>query len=485
MEPVHLILIIVGYFALLLGISKWVERGSNESSFFTGDKSSPWYLVAFGMIGASLSGVTFVSIPGAVANDAFAYFQMVMGYTVGYGVIALVLLPLYYRLQLTSIYSYLDQRYGRNAQLVGSFFFLLSRVIGASLRMYLVVIALQAFVFDQLGIHYSVTIAVSLALIWVYTSKAGIKTIVYTDTLQTLFMLVAMVATLIYVLNHFDYRIDFLYHSMAEEGLTTTFFTDDLTASNTFWKQFLGGAVIAIAMTGLDQDMMQKNLTCSNLKDAQKNVYSFTVVLVFVNALFLILGALLVFYGIHEHIPIPMVEGSQRTDLIFANLAMNHFHPLIGVVFLIGLTAAAYSSADSALTSLTTSFCYDVMRWDDQDKVKNKTKVHLGFTVLLYLVIMIFVVWNDGAAVGTLFKAAGYTYGPLLGLFFFGIITKRAVNDQLIPVVCLLSPAICYGLNVLVPRFLGYSFGYELLLLNGLLTYGLLYVLKPKQNTTY
>lgn len=479
LSPLIILSFVAAYFLLLVVISKIIERKSDERSFFTGNRSSPWYLVAFGMIGASLSGVTFVSVPGAVAVKSFSYFQMVLGFTVGYIIIALVLLPLYYRLNLTSIYSYLDQRFGRNSQLVGALFFLLSRVIGASLRMYLVVLTLQTFVFDQLGIHFTVTIAISLALIWIYTSKAGIKTIVYTDTLQTAFMLLSLCFTIYFILDHFNFDFTFIKEGLDVQGLTKTFFTNDISASNTFWKQFLGGAVIALAMTGLDQDMMQKNLTCPSIKEAQKNVYAFSTVLVFVNALFLIMGALLVFYMQQENIAFPLKEdGGIRTDLIFPTLALEYFSPVIGIIFLLGLIAAAYSSADSALTALTTSYCFDIMKWSDEKVKLNKTKVHIGFSVVLFFVISIFYLWNNDAAIFTLFRLAGYTYGPLLGLFFFGILTNVNIKDQLVPYACILSPIICYGLDYFIPQWTGYSFGMELLLINGVISFCLLFMLK-------
>lgn len=483
MNPLILLSIIAIYFLVLLGISKYVERTSDSSSFFNGNRSSPWYLVAFGMIGASLSGVTFVSVPGNVAVTQFAYFQMVLGFTVGYIVIALVLLPIYYKQNLTSIYSYLETRFGRNAQLIGTGFFMLSRVIGASLRMYLVVITLQAFVFDALGIPFYVTIAISLALIWVYTSKAGIKTIVYTDTLQTAFMLIAMGLTIFYILQSFDFDFETIKSGLDELNITQTFFTDDLKAGNTFWKQFVGGAVLAIAMTGLDQDMMQKNLTCPNLKDAQKNVYAFTSVLVIVNGLFLFMGALLFLYAQKNNISLPLSDtGTLQTDLIYPTLALEHFHPALRIIFFVGLIAAAYSSADSALTALTTSFCFDIKQWKDEDLKKNKTKVHLGFTAILYIVIFIFCLWNNRAAITTLFVLAGYTYGPLLGIFFFGILTKIKLNDKLIPIACILSPIIAYGIQWYTKEYQDYSFGHELLLLNGLIAFVLLFLTKNKSN---
>ena len=509
MSPILLLLIVVLYFSILVIISKVVEKNSNADSFFTGNKQSPWYLVAFGMIGASLSGVTFISIPGAVALGAFGYFQMVLGFVAGYAVIALVLLPLYYKLNLTTIYTYLQQRFGRNSQLIGAGFFMLSRVLGASLRMYLVVLVLQTFIFNSLGIHFSLTIGISLILIWIYTSKAGIKTIVYTDTLQTLFMLIALFATIIYIMNHFDFEWVKVWNEMSKTDLfgkenasiTNIFTFDKLSTAGTFWKMFTGGMFIAIAMTGLDQDMMQKNLTCPNIKEAQKNVLGFTITLVVVNALFLFMGALLYYYIIHENTDVfvnsvydtkddllfpadKILENTSdwllRTDLIFPHLSLNYFGTGIGIIFFIGLIAAAYSSADSALTSLTTSFCFDVTKWNPEEIKQNKSKVHIAFSIVLYVVIFVFYLWNDTAAINTLFRLASYTYGPLIGLFFFGILTDIQINDKWVPVACVASPILCYLINEWCKTEWGYYWGYELLLLNGFITFALLYFL-PKQ----
>lgn len=488
MDPIYLLVITIAYFLLLLGISNIVGRKSDENSFFTGNRNSPWYLVAFGMIGASLSGVTFVSIPGAVAYGAFGYFQMVLGYIVGYTVIALVLLPLYYKLNITSIYSYLEQRFGRNAQLVGAFFFMVSKVLGASLRMYLVVLTLQSFIFDPLGIHYTITTAIALFLIWIYTFKSGIKTIVYTDTLQTLFMLTAMIWTIVYIVQSFDLSFAQINTEMGEMRLTKIFFFDNWKAGSTFWKQFVGGALIAITMTGLDQDMMQKNLTCPNIKEAQKNVFSFTIVMVLVNAMFLFMGALLVYFVVKNGIEVPINdEGKYITDLMFPTLALKYFSPILGIVFFVGLIAAAYSSADSALAALTTSFCFDIMKWEGKALNKNKNYVHIGFALAMYVVILVFYAWNNRAAVNLLFMMAGYTYGPLLGLFTFGIFIKRTANDRLIPLICIASPFLAYGLDCITTDYFEYKFGNEMLLINGGITFLLLYLnphsdLKPKLN---
>jgi len=494
MSPYSVLTIIAAYFVLLILISYFTSRNSDRDSFYTGNKQSPWYLVAFGMIGASLSGVTFISIPGTVAKSSFGYMQMVLGYLVGYLVIALILMPLYYKLNLTSIYSFLEKRIGRKSQLTGATFFLLSRVIGASLRMFLVVLVLQRFVVEPLGqsfgytIHYSITVFVSLALIWAYTFRSGIKTIVWSDTLQTFFMLLSLVLSLILIANSFEWSIGDVITKVNESDYSKILFFDDILGKSHFLKQFVGGAVMAIAMTGLDQDMMQKNLTCKSLGDAQKNIYWFSIVLVFINLLFLSLGAMLYLYidANGTGIPTRLVDGSLKpaTDLLFPTIAMNHLGTASGAIFLIGLIAAAYSSADSALTSLTTSFSLDFLRLEkNKDKYPKhmRTYIHLGFSVLLFLTIIIFYEKNDMSAIFKLFKMAGFTYGPLLGLFFYGIISKKTPVDKLVPIVCVLAPVLCYILDLNSMAWLGgYSFGFELLLVNGLLTYVGLMILPKK-----
>ncbi len=496
MTPYSVITIIAGYFVLLIVISYLTSKNSDRDSFYTGNKQSPWYLVAFGMIGASLSGVTFISIPGTVANSSFGYMQMVFGYLVGYLVIALVLMPSYYKLNLTSIYSFLEKRIGRKSQLTGASFFLLSRIIGASLRMYLVVLVLQRFVVEPLGasfgydIHYSLTVFVSLALIWAYTFRSGIKTIVWSDTLQTFFMLLSLVLSLLLIANSFDWSIGDVITKVNESDYSKIFFFDDVLGKSHFLKQFVGGAVMAIAMTGLDQDMMQKNLTCKSLGDAQKNIYWFSIVLVFINLLFLGLGAMLYLYSDANGIDLPtrLVDGSLKpaTDLLFPTIAMSNLGKMSGAIFLIGLIAAAYSSADSALTSLTTSFSLDFLRLEkNQDKYPKhmRTYIHLGFSFLLFLTIIVFYEKNDMSAIFKLFKMAGFTYGPLLGLFFYGIMSNKTPKDSLVPLVCILAPILCYLLDYNSKTLLGgYQFGYELLLLNGVITYLGLMLLPEKQN---
>lgn len=496
MAPYSVLTIIAGYFVLLILISYFTGRNADRDSFYNGNKQSPWYLVAFGMIGASLSGVTFISIPGTVASSSFGYMQMVFGYLAGYLVIALVLMPLYYKLNLTSIYSFLEQRIGRKSQLTGASFFLLSRVIGASLRMFLVVLVLQRFVVEPLGasfnleIHYSITVFVSLALIWAYTFRSGIKTIVWSDTLQTFFMLLSLVLSLVLIANSFDWSLSQTFVEVSKSDYSRIFFFDDYLEKSHFLKQFIGGAVMAIAMTGLDQDMMQKNLTCKSLGDAQKNIYWFSVILVFINLLFLGLGALLYMYMDANSIGIPtrLVDGTLKpaSDLLFPTIAMNYLGNFSGAIFLIGLIAAAYSSADSALTSLTTSFSLDFLRLEkNKDKYPKymRTYIHLGFSFLLFITIIIFYEKNDMSAIFKLFKMAGFTYGPLLGLFFFGILSKRKPKDILVPITCLIAPILCYVLDVNSVSWLGgYKFGYELLLLNGILTYLGLLMLPSEKN---
>ncbi|MBW8050112.1 MAG: sodium:solute symporter [Cytophagales bacterium] len=465
MSPVLVISILAGYFGLLVFISWLTGRKADTAAFFIANRQSPWYLVAFGMIGASLSGVTFISIPGWVGTSGFSYFQMVLGYLLGYLVIGTILMPLYYRLNLISIYAYLEQRFGFWSYKTGAFFFLLSRTIGASFRLFLVAGVLQLALFDRWGIPFWVSVMVTILLIWIYTFRGGIKTIVWTDTLQTLFMLLAVVITIRLISNELNLSFETLVTTIKESQYSQVFFWD-FKDSRFFIKQFFAGAFIAIVMTGLDQDMMQKNLSCRNLKDAQKNMFWFSIILVFVNGLFLCLGALLFIYSNSKGIALPL-----NTDDLYPILALDHFSTFAGIIFLLGITAAAYSSADSALTALTTSFCVDFLN-DENIKRKTRYKVHIAFSVILFLMILIFKVINDENVISALFKAAGYTYGPLLGLYAFGLLTKWKTNDRAVPFVCLISPVICYILNVNSESwFGGYKFGFELLILNGVITF--------------
>tara|TARA_Y100001934_G_scaffold66075_1_gene82095 strand:+ start:3470 stop:4897 length:1428 start_codon:yes stop_codon:yes gene_type:complete len=469
-----ILLIFIIYFLVLLFISNLTSKKSTFTDFFNANRSSPWYLVAFGMIGTSLSGVTFISVPGEVGSSNFSYFQVVLGYLVGYYVIAKVLLPLYYKHNLISIYTYLEDRFGFYSYKAGAFFFLLSRTIGASFRLFLVAGVLQIAIFNQLGLPYFFSVLLTILLIWIYTFKGGIKTIVWTDALQTFFMLSAVIITIVIITDKMNISLYESFHMVKNSSYSNIFYFD-WRAGNDFFKQFISGAFIAIVMTGLDQDMMQKNLTCRNLGDAQKNIFWFCVILVIANLLFLFLGALLYLYSESVNFQLPT-----STDDLYPLLALNELGFLTSIIFILGIIAAAYSSADSALTSLTTSFCIDFL---DIQKRNNKRKtrllVHIGFSILLFVVILIFNEINDESVINSIFKAAGYTYGPLLGLFSFGIFTKYKIKDKFVFFVCLISPLISYLINIYSEELLfGYRFGFEILLLNGLLTFLGLYFIK-------
>ncbi len=478
MTPTLVLSVIGGYFLLLYGISYLTSRGANSSTFFTGNRESPWYLVAFGMIGASLSGVTFISVPGEVGNSGFTYFQVVLGYLPGYLVIATVLMPLYYKLRLVTIYTYLEQRFGPAAYKTGSFFFLLSRVVGSSFRLFLVASVLQIAIFDALGVPFWLCVLITIGLIWLYTFKGGIKTVVWTDTLQTGFMILAVVVSIYLISTELGISLADIGPTVVKSDYFRVFEWDWQSGRN-FFKQFFAGAFIAIVMTGLDQDMMQKNLTCKNIGEAQKNMFWFCIVLVIVNFLFLSMGALLFMYAEAGGIAIP-----ERTDNLYPMLALGHFNAFAGVLFLLGIVAAAYSSADSALTAMTTSFCVDFLGFEKKE-IKNgdnvRMLVHLGFSLLLFFVILIFNIINDSSVINSVFTAAGYTYGPLLGLFSFGLFTKRPLTDKYVPIICLLSPALSFLININSESLLwGYKFGFEILLLNGLLTFAGLWAISRK-----
>jgi Na+/proline symporter len=473
----------VAAYSILLFIITWLtSRNSTNHSYFLGNKSSPWYIIAYGMIGASLSGVTFISVPGWVNQTQFSYLMVVFGYLAGYIVIATVLLPLYYRLNLTSIYSFLEQRFGFWSYQSGASFFILSRVIGASFRMFLVVSVLQTFVFQQWGVPFYVTVLVFICLILLYTFEGGIKTIIWTDTLQTTFMLLGVGLSVYIISKELGYSFGDLVSTIKKSDYSQIIFTD-VNDKRFFLKQFFSGMFITITMTGLDQEMMQKNLSCKSLKDAQKNMISFSLVLVFINLLFLSLGVILYQYAQQKGIALP-----SNSDELFPTLAIKYLGSFAGLVFIIGLISAAYPSADGALTSLTTSFCVDILglnKREDLDEKKRKRiryYVHFSFAFLLFLVIVLFKSINDQAVVGKLFTVAGYTYGPLLGLFAYGLFTKNSVKDKWVPVICILSPIICYILNANSVQWLnGYKFGFELLILNGIITFiGLLLLRKNK-----
>ncbi|MBN8704148.1 MAG: sodium:solute symporter [Bacteroidetes bacterium] len=478
-SPIAIITSIAIYFCFLLLIAWYTSRNATNESYFTGNKTSPWYAVAFGMIGDSLSGVTFISLPGTVGTAKFSYLQLVLGYLLGYYIIAKVLLPLYYKLNLTSIYSYLQQRFGANAQKTGSFFFLLSRIIGAALRLYLAVSVIQLFVFDSWDIPFFVSVALIIALMLIYTYKGGIKTLVWTDTFQSALLLVGVVLSIVALVKGLNWSAKETVVNVVNSDYSQIFFWD-WKEKNFFFKQFFSGAFIAIVMTGLDQNMMQKNLSCKSLPEAQKNILSFSFVLVIVNIFFVALGALLYLYTSSKGIEIPLnsVTGKPMTDKLFPLLALNHLGIFAAIVFILGLTAATFSSADSVLTTLTTSFAIDFLKLDTrtdytEEKKKNiRHLIHLAFGAILLLTIVGCSLINQTSVLDAIFTVAAYTYGPLLGLFAFGLFTTRISNDKYIPVLCFIPPLICYVLyeNSAV-WFNGYKFGYELLLLNGLLTY--------------
>ncbi len=482
MTPTLIFISFLAYTVLLFVVTWITTRKANSESFYIGNKASPWFVVAYGMIGASLSGVTFMSVPGWVGATQFSYLLVVAGYLIGYTVIATVLMPMYYRLNLTSIYSYLEQRFGFWSYKTGAFFFLLSRTIGASFRMFLVVNVLQVFVFDAWNIPFIVTVSVFIALIVMYTLKGGIKTIIWTDTLQTTFMLLA-VGLSIYLISkdlHFDFRhlISTVWSSDYSDIVVT-----DWHSKQFYLKQILSGAFIAIVMTGLDQEMMQKNLSCRNIGEAQKNMFSFSIVLVIVNIMFLFLGAVLYIYSTTHGIELPT-----RSDDLFPMIAIKYLGPFAGLVFIIGLISAAYPSADGALTSLTTSFTIDFLGLnkradlDEDQKKRLRYKVHIAFAFLLLLVIVLFRAINDRAVIDKLFTVAGYTYGPLLGLYAFGLFTRFQVKDKYVPYIAISSPILCFLLSDYSVFLLnGYKFGFELLILNGLFTFFGLWLLRIRK----
>lgn len=489
-----IILICFLAYTALLFLVMWLSsrRASGNDAFFRGQRKSPWPVVAYGMIGASLSGVTFMSVPGGVYYGQFTYLPLVFGYVIGYVVIAFLLLPLYYKLNLTSIYSYLQQRLGVASEKTGALFFIISRLLGSALRMYLVVFVLYEFVFRAWGLPFWIPAVVFIAIILLYTFRGGLKTVVWTDTLQTTFLLAAAVVTVVEILNHLDITLPQLLRQSAEAGYTQVFDTD-VTHSKYYWKQILSGAFITITMTGLDQDMMQKNLTCKNLRDAQKNVLSASLLYVVVNMLFLCLGAALLAYAQSAQFPLPVNDaGAVVGDKIFPSIAFA-LSPFTAIIFVLGMVAAGYSSADGTLTALTTTFCYDFLGFGRQSnssdsslgsekrQLRIRRWVHVGFALLYLLVIIAFRPFHNQSLIDTLFDVAGFTYGPLLGMYAFGLFTKRRVKDRGVPIVAVLSPVICYILKLNAPLwFDGYHFGFELLLINGLITFFGLMILSSR-----
>ena len=486
LQPIVLLSVIAAYFIILFVISYLTSRRTDNDTFFRANRNSPWVLVAVGMIGSSLSGVTFISIPGVVgmggANMAFSYMQMVFGYLLGYLIIATVLMPIYYKHNLTSIYGYLEGRFGSVSYKTGSAFFLLSRLIGSAFRLYLVAIVLDRFVLGPLGIPFWLTVFLTLLLIWLYTNRGGIKTIIITDVFQTIGMLLAVALTIYFIADGMSARLSEIPNIIRESDYSRIFFMDKAWSDpNNFFKQFVSGALIALVMTGLDQDMMQKNLTCRSLGDAQKNMGFFSIILVFSNLLFLSLGALMFIYASKEGIEIP-----GRSDYLYPTLALEHLPAAVGIIFILGLIAAAYSSADSALTALTTAFCVDFLNLEKrnlEDKTNQNIRkiVHIAFAILSFLVIILFNQINNDAVINGVFKAAGYTYGPLLGLFAFGVLTHWQVRDKYVWLICIFSPVVSYILDTNSSQwFNGFTFGYLNLLLNGFLTFAGLMLLRKK-----
>lgn len=492
--------IVIAYFVLLLVVAWKTSKNSNNESFFIGNRNSNWMLVAFGMIGTSLSGVTFVSVPGAVGKDAFGYMQIVLGYTIGYLLISFVLLPLYYRLKLTSIYGYLKTRMGMLSYKTGAWFFIISRLLGATARLYLVVNILQFTILDSFGIPFWVSTVIILVMIILYTFEGGVKTIVWTDTLQTTCMLLGLVVCTVYLLNHMGMGVTESLDAMRAQGLSRIFNTD-FNSSGYFVKQILAGAFITLSMTGIDQEMMQKSISVTNLKDSQKNMVSLSVIMIVVIGLFLYMGGLLYIYGISEggNFTETMTNGiAQKTgfmldgknvmgDRIFPEVAVHHMPPIIGVIFIIALISALFPSADGAMTALTSSFCIDIMglqrRTDMNEKQKKKfrQKVHLMVALSFLILVMMFYWINDNSMIGIILKLAGYTYGPLLGLFAFGILTKRRPNDKLVPYVCFIAPILCFLIDFYQTEIFGdFKIGLELIIINAALTFiGLLIISKP------
>ena len=485
MKPIFILSLIAIYFFVLLLIAYLTGKSDNNETFFKANKKSPWYIVAFGMIGASLSGVTFISVPGWVQSSQFSYMQIVIGYLFGYFVIAYLLIPIYYKLKITSIYEFLKQRFGTVSHKTGALFFFISRILVASFRLFLVASVLQYFIFDSWNIPFEITVILSVLLILTYTFKGGIKTIVWTDTFQTLFMLFAVFATIYIILTKLNWSILDIFASEEFNKYSKILFSDDFNDKKYLIKSFLGGMFIAIAMTGLDQDMMQKNLTCKNIKEAQWNVVSLGFVLIFVNFVFLTLGALLFIYAEKFNISIPIINDSVKTDLLYPEIALNgNLGITIGIVFILGLIAAAYSSADSALTSLTTSYCIDVLDIENKEKSKQKSirkKVHIVISIALILIVILFRYVLEDNIINSLLQIVSYTYGPLLGLFAFGIFTKHTIKDQYVWIIALLSVILSYFINSYSVQILnGYIFGYELIIINGLLTFiGMYLIRKP------
>jgi Na+/proline symporter len=480
MNPIWIAVILLCYFGLLLFISHLTSKGADNEGFFIGNRKSPWYIVAIGMVGASISGVTFISVPGWVISSQFAYMQMIFGYLAGYQVIIWLLLPMYYKLRLTSIYGYLEQRFGYWSYKSGASFFLLSRTIGSAARLFLVSAVLQIAFFDKLHVPFSLNVLIIMGLIYLYTFKGGIKTIIWTDSILAMMFISALILTIVLVMKDLHLGWPQLITQIRETGLGKMFFWEDFGGDKKhFIKYFLGGMFITITMTGLDQDLMQKNLSCKTLKDAQKNMTWFSLSLVPINLLFLTMGALLIIFARSRNIEIPAAS-----DSMFPMIATGNFlTPLVGIIFIIGLVGAAFSSSDSALTALTTSVTIDILNKGNAPEAvtrKVRNRVHVGLSLVFLLVILVFRAINDRSIIDTIFTIAGYTYGPLLGLYAFGMFTRYKVNDHLVPYVVVIAPVLTYLIQHFSKQLISYVFSFELLLINGLLTFLFLWLIRRR-----
>lgn len=485
MSPIILLSFLVVYFGILLAVAHFTSKGSaDNSTFFVANRNSKWYMVAFGMIGTALSGVTFISVPGAVGASDFSYFQFVLGNAVGFVLIAYVLLPLYYRMKLTSIYTYLEERFGVLTYKTGAGIFLVSRTIGSAFRLYLVAIVLQHFIFDAWNIPFAITVTFCLLLIWLYTNKGGLKTIIVTDTLQTTFLVTAVVLSIYFMAKGLDFGLVDTFEAVKESSYSKIFFWEDFVGSKfNFWKQFLGGIFITIAMTGLDQDLMQKNLSMGTIKEAQKNMITFTAVFVVINIFFLAVGALLYIFAAQNGIDISSLA---TKDYLYPEIALNHLALVPAIIFMMGLTAATFATTDSALTALTTSYCVDFLNFNKKENpndptlVRQRNYVHFAFSIVMLVVILVFKLINDESVVTAIFTAASYTYGPLLGLFVFGLFTKRAVNDKLVPFIAVAAPVLLFLINkYIVSVYTSYVIGLDLIIINGAITFLLLLLTSP------
>lgn len=470
-----IILTILSYFGVLLLVSRLTAKQSTNDTFYRGNRQSPWYLVAFGMIGASISGVTFVSVPGMVNTIGMTYLQTCLGFVLGYVAVAFVLLPIYYRLNLTTIYSYLQQRLGTRSYKTGAWFFLLSKMSGAAVKFYVVCMILQRYVLDALGIPFVLTVLVLVALIWLYTRRGGIKTLVWTDTFQTFCMFMALIFIIINVMSMLNLSVNEVVTTIVQDERSRVFVFDDWVSKQNFWKLFISGIFIVVVMTGLDQDMMQKNLTCKTLREAQKDMCTYGLAFVPANLLFLCLGVLLSMLAQQEGIALPS-SGDELLPMFAATGKMGN---MVVVLFTIGIVAASFSSADSALTALTTTYCVDIKEKADDETLRHR--VHAGMSVVFVIFILLFRTFNSTNLIDAIYILVSYTYGPLLGLFAFGLFTKYQVTDRWVPYFAILSPILCYALNVLAQQLWGYHFGYELLMLNGAFTFAGLYVTRKKE----